>query len=501
MNIIIPASGIGQRFIDAGYSVTKPLINVDDMKIIDYIFDAFSLSDVFHIIVSPETEVDMIKYVEMKKSQYDIRLHVYDGPKLGPVGCVVGVSEKLDIGLSDEVIVTYCDFGVSWDYDEFKTYLSEDKPDACIPTYSGYHPHLLNLDNVYAVPYTLDNSDTSEVGRVKEKCRCENPEQAKHSPGIYYFSKFGDMLSSFIDQIKYMDKTNGEYYVSLAYNHYIRRFPMSRVTVWNHIDKFYQFGTPADFEYVADALNDSKQFLRREPTTATVDNIVIIAAGRGERFSKLNYPTPKPFLPVNNKPLIEEIDRIYKARYPDTNLLHIGAQDHRRFWDNTTCENTNLILPNNIGAAHSYSDGVTDVNGSVLVLPCDMIQHEVIDDRFQFNIFVSLGTETQRANPTAFAWVKVDDNGIVMDISIKERLPGYDMILNGSFYAKSNIQLLDLIYDIKAKGLSTNGEFYLDNALKLAVDTGYSVKAIDVGFYYSFGTPAEYLESTYFYKG
>ena len=54
MHIIIPMSGKGQRFIDAGYEEPKPLIKVDGKPIIEHIIERFtevSCSD-FHLSVN-----------------------------------------------------------------------------------------------------------------------------------------------------------------------------------------------------------------------------------------------------------------------------------------------------------------------------------------------------------------------------------------------------------------------------------------------------------------
>ena len=41
MHIIIPMSGIGKRFIDAGYKELKPLISIDDKPIIEHVINLF----------------------------------------------------------------------------------------------------------------------------------------------------------------------------------------------------------------------------------------------------------------------------------------------------------------------------------------------------------------------------------------------------------------------------------------------------------------------------
>ena len=41
MQLIIPMSGIGQRFIDAGYKTPKPLIEIESKTIIHHVYKMF----------------------------------------------------------------------------------------------------------------------------------------------------------------------------------------------------------------------------------------------------------------------------------------------------------------------------------------------------------------------------------------------------------------------------------------------------------------------------
>ena len=50
MQIIIPMTGVGQRFIDAGYKTIKPLIEVDGKPIIEHVVNLFPDEDNFIFI-------------------------------------------------------------------------------------------------------------------------------------------------------------------------------------------------------------------------------------------------------------------------------------------------------------------------------------------------------------------------------------------------------------------------------------------------------------------
>lgn len=505
LDVIIPASGVGQRFIDAGYTETKPLIPVIGKKlIIDYVFDMFSKEDIFHVIVSESTEIDMFRYVELKREEgYNIIFYVYLGKPLGPVGCILGTN-VLD-NITGEVVISYCDFGMEWNYSKFKSFLEDKRPDACIPVYSGFHPHLIDESNVYAVPKTVTVNSEKLVFEVNEKYKPVDRFSELHSPGVYYFKDPVKMKDSFEIMLENKDFLNDELYVSLAYNHYLSEFPEDRVLVYEDVYKFYQFGTPKDFEYAKQMLTNAEEFEQYvDPSKKTeFDNLVILSAGRGERFTKLNYPVPKPFLPIDNKPLIQIISEEYSSRYYIEKTIFVGAEDHSRYWLTANLEgDLKLIPPNKIGAAYSYSSACSELTGSTLILPCDLLQNEnglesALEQDPDFIVFVSKGTTLQQETPSQFAWVQVNGSNVT-DISVKERSPGFDLILNGSFYAKDNSVLINLINTIQEQKLMTNGEYYLDNAFKLAVQEGYKVLAVDVGFYYSFGTHEEYQESKYF---
>ena len=54
MQIIIPMSGVGQRFIRKGYQMPKPLINVEGKPIIHHVIDLFPGETNFKFICNKE---------------------------------------------------------------------------------------------------------------------------------------------------------------------------------------------------------------------------------------------------------------------------------------------------------------------------------------------------------------------------------------------------------------------------------------------------------------
>ena len=54
MHIVIPMSGMGNRFVRKGYNVPKPLINVDGKPIIEHVCNLFPSEKNFSFICNSE---------------------------------------------------------------------------------------------------------------------------------------------------------------------------------------------------------------------------------------------------------------------------------------------------------------------------------------------------------------------------------------------------------------------------------------------------------------
>jgi NDP-sugar pyrophosphorylase family protein len=499
MKIIIPASGTGERFKAAGYVDTKPLIPVTkDKRILDYVIDCFSSDDEYFFITSPETYNEVQEFLETKDINYKHIL--YSGPKLGPVGAILGIQQELLTYISpdDEVIVSYCDYGMKWDYSDFKEFIKETNADAAIPCYRGYHPHLEDENNVYACTKTLSQYDT-RVYKVFEKYKSKDRYNENWSAGLYYFKDIELMLHSFNEMILNKDTLNDEYYVSLAYNYIV---DTHNVQSYNKISKFYQFGTPKDFEYVKEKLNN----LDIKNDKAQITNTVILSAGKGERFLKLNYQQPKPFLPLNNKALVQNIADTFSE--VSTYIRFVGSDAHTLFWNNLDVKHygdIKLIESNKIGAAYSYRRACSDLTGETLVVPCDLLAKHITEEFLELKetsdiiIFTAKPNNFNIDNSNSFAWVQGENNE-VHNIAIKERKPKMaeeETVLIGSFWVKSNSVLLSNIEEIFKKGFTVNDEYYLDNAFKNMLDNALKVKYLVLDNYYSLGTPSEYEENKY----
>lgn len=259
MQIIIPMTGYGSRFIAAGYKELKPFIKVHGKTMIEWIVQGmYSIDDSFIFVVRQDhlIQYPWIKNYLLNLSSKTQIFSVVDWGKKGPVFDVLKASNIID----DEApaIINYCDFYMTWNWKNVKESIINQGCEGCIPTYTGFHPHLLIEKNVYASCLKNKNDDLVEI---REKYSFEfDKMKAHHSPGVYYF-KTGKLLKKYCQLlIDSNESINGEFYASLPYNRMVK--DGLRVWIYDCVDQFCQWGTPedlSDFNFWTETILRSKK--------------------------------------------------------------------------------------------------------------------------------------------------------------------------------------------------------------------------------------------------
>lgn len=245
MQIIIPMTGNGSRFVAEGYSRLKPFIKIHDAPMIEWVIRMFSSDHENITFICREEHLKNKKYVpkELKRIAPKSKIFsVKNWKKKGPVSDVIGASEVIDD--DQPVLVSYCDFFADWQYKKFLRYIKIFDPDGAIPCYTGFHPHLIHRDNVYA---TCEVDSKKRLIKIREKFQLNKDKFLDHqSPGLYYF-KNGSLLKKYcIKLMESKDSINGEYYMSLPFNFMID--DNYKVLCPPLVKHFCQWGTPKDLE-------------------------------------------------------------------------------------------------------------------------------------------------------------------------------------------------------------------------------------------------------------
>jgi NDP-sugar pyrophosphorylase family protein len=515
MKIIIPMSGIGRRFIEAGYSDPKPLIQIEGKSIIEHVINLFDKEDDDYVFICNDLHLKTTNMKEILKSIVP-NCRIYEVSvenRRGPVDAVMQIAER-EIADGDEIIISYCDYGTKWDYKKFKEDNTKFNLDGSIPSYIGFHPHMLGSDN-YAF---IKEQNKNFLAIQEKKPFTENKMNEYASNGTYYF-KSGRLVKKYFQQL--IDKnisTNGEYYCSMVYN--LMQEDKLNIRVFE-IEKMLQWGTPKDLEeyliwsdyFLKRDVNFHKEFEDKYDTT-----LILPMAGAGSRFSKEGYKTPKPLLDIEGLPMIiQAVECLPKT----SKKIFIGQEEHYNKYDIDTIikdfyEESETIGINYITEGQACTTDLAfqkfdiPLEKPLLVSACDngvyydMKKYEKLieDPGVDIIIWSFSNNPTSKLFPHMYAWLDVDENNYIKKVSIKKP---FDNVENknaiiGTMYFKEAAYFkkgLDKIYETNYR---TNNEFYVDNMIEPLVNMGYKIKIFDVKNYLCWGTPNDYETYQYWLK-
>lgn len=551
MNIIIPMTGYGSRFVAAGYQELKPFIPVMGKPIIEWIVKGMYPSDVQFIFVCRGEHLQ--KDPSMKKKLLDLApdaviVSIEDWVKKGPVWDVLRAYRTLCAAGSDEVrivsgeaaqfhkddgaIINYCDFYMSWDYAAFAKEAKERDCDGAVPCYTGFHPNLLPAKNFYASCLTDANDDLVEI---REKYSFEKDKtQAKHSPGVYYF-KNGELMEKYCQRLAEHDECaiNGEFYASLPYNFMVQ----DGLKVWipTNVTYFCQWGTPEDmreFVYWTNLVIRNEKGENATDKAADKDagtgKVLIPMAGAGQRFADAGYRVHKPAIPTidrwdgTEKPMVVCATKDLPGVAKDgANVIYVDRSFHKKDGVEDAIKayypQAQFITVEKLTEGQActcmLAESYLDPEEPLLIAGCDNGMD--IDEKTFHSIakecdcivFTYRHNEAVLQNPNAYGWMLTDEAGYVTGTSIKKAIsdtPMEDPAVVATFWFRKAKVFLEATAKMIRENDRVNGEFYVDQTVKHVLDLGYRAKIFDIDRYVGWGTPADYegYQKTYaYFKG
>ena len=499
MQIVIPMSGFGERFRAAGYTLPKPLIEVEGKPIIQHVVEMFSDEDDF-IFICNEDHLSNHKY-RMREILKSIspsgRIVSIKSHKLGPIYAVMLALDE--INLQKATIVNYCDFTCYWDYIHFKDFAKRVNADGIIPSYCGFHPHTL-WSNYYA--YIKEGG--YRAFDIQEKQPFTNkPREEFASSGTYYF-KTGALMQKYFQRC--MDEglmVSDEYYVSMSYK------PMMqdglRVYVYE-LQHFMQWGTPGDldeYQYWSDIFHNISN---NNELPKHNGMLLLPMAGLGSRFKKEGYKIQKPLISVSGLPMaVQAMNDL-----PNTDIQRYIVRKDLESLDELIDVLTKLSKEPSFEILDHATDGQAttciegasglDMDATVTIAACD---NGMIYDVNKFNdlileqdvdviVWGAKGYPGAMRNPEMYGWIDVDGTtNEINHVSVKKPLknPGDDLIVVGAFTFKKLKYFFDAVKRMKNRKGLVNGEYYIDTAINDAIELGYKCKAFEINNYICWGTP------------
>ena len=505
-------SGIGNRFIEAGYSMPKPLIEVEGKPIIEHVVHLFPNESKFTFICNSKHLNETNMRAILNRICPSATIIEIPNHKKGPVFAVSQIFNLIDE--EEEVIVNYCDFNTYWDYHDFLTHTRNRGADGAIPSYKGFHPHMLGSTN-----YAFIKDEKQWMIKIKEKEPFTNNRMQEYaSNGTYYFKK-GALVKKYFNELLLSDQNiNGEFYVSLVYNLLVR--DGFKVSVYE-IQHMLQWGTPNDLEEYNRWSNYFLKIINKKEHLFYENSIALTPlAGFGSRFSKVGYSKPKPLLDISGKPMIvQAADSIPHCDEYRFICLKKHLTDYPLEYELTrNYSNSTIISIDDVteGQAITCNLGLfeDDLNKKLFVGATDngmLFDEDKLSDLIQDSttdaiIFTFKNHISAKNNPKMYGWVKTSKNQALY-VSVKSPIsesPEDDHAIVGTFYFKQASLFKEGLNQLITKDIRVNNEFYVDSLMNELILLGYNVKVFEISDYICWGTPDDYETfiywQSYFHK-
>ncbi|GJE14823.1 NTP transferase domain-containing protein [Methylobacterium longum] len=502
MQIVIPMSGAGERFRRAGYTLPKPLIVVEDKPIIAHVIDLFPGETNF-VFVCNQDHLDNSEYgmaETLRKYCPTGKIVGVEGKKLGPIAAVLDAREH--ISLDEEVFVNYCDFTCYWDWEDFKSFVTEVRCDGAVPAYRGFHPH--SIDSIY---YAFMSEKGLWMQDIQEKKPfTNNPIDEFASSGGYYFRSGRICLEAFDAVVAQNLEVNGEFYVSLAYKILAQRG--QRVAIYE-LQHFMQWGTPQDVAEYNVWSRNFRRILTMLPRTPVQEGTLLIPmAGLGMRFAERGYAIPKPLLDLSGLPMVLQafysLPEAAGAKFVLRGDMPGHAEIASMLQEGVPGATITLLDSVTEGQAVTCAAGAEGLNDDIpmtigacdngLIFDAAALDALLSSDGPDLIVWTVRGHRPALSKPTSYGWVETDENGRVLAVRVKmkpEDASTAPMIV-GAFTFRRIADFRSAYKRLVERDGRINGEFYVDSMVEDALAMGLDCRIFDVDCYLGWGTPNEY---------
>jgi len=232
MKLLIPMAGDGTRFKEKGYSLPKPLIDVNGVPMIKKVIDNFKdkFIDEYVFICRKEHESEYNISEKLQKFTNNKSKIVFVEKLTEGAACTTLLAENL-IDNDEPLLMANSDQYVEWNFDLFLNYCTNNL-DGCILTFESNHPKwsYAKVDESGFVTEVAEKKVISNLATV----------------GIYFWKHGADYVKFAKQMISKNIRVNNEFYVCPVYNEAI--LDNKKVKTYN-AQKMWGIGTPEDLEY------------------------------------------------------------------------------------------------------------------------------------------------------------------------------------------------------------------------------------------------------------
>ncbi len=237
MKIVIPLAGFGERFQKAGYKVIKPLIEIAGKPMIQHVMENFP-GEEFIFICNEDHLKEKRLEAELKKLSPNSLVIGIKPHRGGPVDSFLAASDF--IPENEEIIISYCDVKLKWDYQDFLNTVRKSGAHGSLPCLTGFHQVFLSGMHFC----TIITDENQKPIEIKPKFRPFTGDEKTMfaDSGTYYFKK-GSIAKKYANKLVESGASAGsnERYFSSVFDRMIK--DGLTITLYP-IKKYFSLGTP-----------------------------------------------------------------------------------------------------------------------------------------------------------------------------------------------------------------------------------------------------------------
>jgi len=224
-------------------------------------------------------------------------------------------------------------------------------------------------------------------------------------------------------------------------------------------------------------------------------NVIIPMAGAGKRFSDVGYTIPKPFIPVNGKPMIQSV--VENLNIDGKHIFIINKQhsvgDSLKIFLKSLKQDCIIIEVDSLTQgpacttllAEEYID-----DSPLIVVNCDQMIHdfdvnELIEFSEKNNCDGVLGAFISSSKKNSY--MKLDPQGEV--IEVKEKIVISNIATNGLHFWKNGKDFVSSSKKMIEANELYNGEFYIAPSFNYLINDGKKILPFFYNLHWPIGVP------------
>ncbi len=236
LNILIPMAGAGKRFADAGYTFPKPLIEINNKPMIQWVVDCLNINANFIFLILKEHQEKYNIGSVLKILKPNCKIIEIDQLTEG-AACTTLLAEKY-INNDNPLIIANSDQFIKWNSSSVMYNITTKKFDGAILTFKSIHPK-------WSYVKANENDIVSEVAEKKVI-------SDRATVGVYYWKHGSDYVKYAKEMINHNIRVNNEFYVCPVYNQALKD---NKIIKAINVDEMIGLGTPEDLNIFIKKIN------------------------------------------------------------------------------------------------------------------------------------------------------------------------------------------------------------------------------------------------------